>query len=62
MQAVIYVSGDSLRVIEDKAGVTTDDGQVGARCGRVAANLGACYPSDANQWAYGVICNSFGLI
>lgn len=28
VQAIIYVSGDSLRVIEDKAGITTDEGQV----------------------------------
>ena len=28
VQAIIYVSGDSLRVIEDKAGVSTDEAQV----------------------------------
>lgn len=28
LQAILYISGDSLRVIEDKAGITQDDGQV----------------------------------
>jgi len=31
VQANLYISGDSLRVVEDRAGISTDDGQVGIR-------------------------------
>ncbi|XP_067938580.1 protein numb-like isoform X1 [Watersipora subatra] len=55
VQAIIYVSGDSLRVIEDKAGVSADDGQ-GLIVDQTIEKVSFCAPDRNHEKGFSYIC------